>query len=64
MSYQTNVQKMPPQLFGREIGPRQKPLTLAEKLQALRTAQRENDREPADEFFRRDEITARFAYFD
>ena len=46
-----------------EIGTKKKP-TLAEKLRAYRAALRDEGREPVDDFCRRGETTARFAYFD
>lgn len=62
MTFQPNIQRLPKQNLAREFA---KPTqTLADKLRALREAQRENDREPVDEFFRRGELSARFAYFD
>lgn len=62
MNFQPNIQRLPKQNMAREFA---KPAqSLADKLRALREAQRENDREPVDEFFRRGETTARFAYFD
>jgi hypothetical protein len=63
-NYQRNVKKMPPQLFGREIGPKPKTPTLAERLREYRATLRDEGREPVDEFCRRGEISARFAYFD
>jgi hypothetical protein len=63
-NYQRSYRKLPAQLFGREIGPKPKPKTLADKLREYRAALRAEGREPVDEFCRRGEISARFAYFD
>lgn len=51
-------------LNGSHVAPKAKKPTLAEKLRAYRAALRDEGREPVDDFCRRGETTARFAYFD